>query len=414
MSHSMRPQSNNKVGTPITPRATFWLVLIAIVLLSANMRSPIVALGSIAPVVQDALHITEAQIGWLGAIPMIMFAIGAFISPPIGKRFGLENTLIIMLIMLTAGIIVRSWWLGWTGFLAGTILLSLAIGFANTLAAPIIKQRTPNNIALMTGLFSLTMTTVAGLVAGIVYPLTTMVGWQLALGGWAALGILATVIWVILRVRLGSSHKLPQTMDTSIDDDIPIWRSPLAWQLAVFMGLQSVMFYTAASFLPSIWLSKGLSQVEAGHMASVFQFMAPIAILSLTWLIRRGKSIQMVAAAAAAFNVIGSFGMAYMTPSLAWLWSALMGLGTSGIFTLSIMLFSLRTYTPQQASSLSGMVQTIGYLISIFGPLGAGWLHEHTGDWSLALLCLLLLMCVNVVAAWFASRPMMIDGRPVV
>ncbi|WP_230655668.1 MFS transporter [Psychrobacter sp. I-STPA10] len=412
MSQSMQSQPNSKHSSPITPKATFWLVLIAIVLLSANMRSPIVALGSIAPVVQDALHISEAQIGWLGAVPMIMFALGAFISPPIGKRFGLENTLIVMLVMLTAGIVVRSWWVGWTGFLLGTILLSLAIGFANTLAAPIIKQRTPNNIALITGLFSLTMTTVAGLVAGIVYPLTTKVGWQWALGGWAALGILATVFWVVLRIRLGSSHKLPQTMDTSIDDDISVWRAPLAWQLAVFMGLQSVMFYTSASFLPSIWLSKGLDQVQAGHMASVFQFMAPVAILSLTWLIRRGKSIQMVAVTSAALNVIGSFGMAYMTPSLAWLWSALMGLGTSGIFTLSIMLFSLRTYTPQQASSLSGMVQTIGYLIAIFGPLGAGWLHEHTGDWSLALLCLLLLMCVNVVAAWFASRPMMIDGKP--
>lgn len=412
MSQSSHPQPHSKPNNPVTPRATFWLVLIAIVLLSANMRSPIVALGSIAPVVQEALHISEAQIGWLGAIPMIMFAIGAFISPPIGKRFGLENTLIVMLVMLTAGIVVRSWWVGWTGFLVGTILLSLAIGFANTLAAPIIKQRTPQNIALITGLFSLTMTTVAGLVAGVVYPLTTMVGWQLALGGWAALGILAIVIWVILRLRLGSSHKLPQTMDTSIDDDIPIWRSPLAWQLAVFMGLQSVMFYTAASFLPSIWLSKGLSQVEAGHMASVFQFMAPIAILSLTWLIRRGKSIQMVAVTAAALNVIGSFGMAYLSPTLAGLWSALMGLGTSGIFTLSIMLFSLRTYTPQQASSLSGMVQTIGYLIAIFGPLGAGWLHERTDNWDLALLFLLALMCVNVVAAWFASRPMMIDGKP--
>ncbi|WP_227428829.1 CynX/NimT family MFS transporter [Psychrobacter sp. I-STPA6b] len=418
MSSTTQPESSKSSSSAqITrsapsPRFTFWLVLIAIILLSANMRSPIVALGSIAPVVQEALHIHEAQIGWLGAVPMLMFAVGAFISPPIGKRFGLENTLIVMLVMLTVGIIVRSWWVGWTGFLVGTVLLSFAIGFANTLAAPIIKQRTPNHIALITGLFSLTMTTVAGLVAGVIYPLTTKVGWQWALGGWASLGVLAIAVWIVLRIMLGSSHRIPQSMDTTPDDNISIWRSPLAWQLAVFMGLQSVMFYTTASFLPSIWLSKGLSQVQAGHMASVFQFMAPLAILSLTWLIQRGKSIQMVAITAAALNAIGSFGMAYLTPSVAWLWSALMGLGTSGIFTLSIMLFSLRTYTPQQASQLSGMVQTIGYMIAIFGPLGAGWLHEITGSWDLSLLLLFLLMVVNVVFSYFASRPMMIDGRP--
>ena len=395
-----------------TPRSTFWLVLIAIMLLSANMRSPIVALGSIAPVIQDSLQISEVQIGWLGAIPMLMFALGALISPSIGKRFGLENTLITMIALLTSGIVLRSVWDTWTGFLIGTMMLSLAIGFANTLAAPIIKQRTPNNIPLITGLFSLTMTVVAGMVAGVIYPLTTAFGWQLALGGWAILGVFAIIFWILLRVKLGSSHRLPNTLDTSVDEDTSIWRSALAWQLAVFMGLQSLMFYTVASFLPSIWADKGLDQVAAGQMASVFQLMGPAAIISMTWLIRRGVSIQKVAVAAASFNVIGAVGIAYLPNSLAWLWSGSMGLGCAGIFTMSIMLFSLRTYTPHQASKLSGMVQTIAYLIAFLGPVMTGWLHERAGNWDTPLLLILILMVINVGVAWLASRPIMIDGKP--
>lgn len=401
-----KPQENK------TPRATFWLVLIAIMLLSSNMRSPIVALGSIAPVIKDALQISEVQIGWLGAVPMLMFALGALISPPIGKRFGLENTLIAMLVLLTSGIILRSVWPTWTGFLIGTMLLTLAIGFANTLAAPIIKQRTPNNIPLITGLFSLTMTMVAGMVAGVIYPLTTLVGWQWALGGWSILGILAILFWIVLRIKLGSSHHIPQSMDSSAGDEVSIWRSGLAWQLAVFMGLQSLMFYTVASFLPSIWADKGLDQVTAGNMASVFQFMGPFAIVSMTWLIRRGVPIQMVAVAAALFNVLGALGIAYLPNSMAWVWSAAMGFGCAGIFTMSIMLFSLRTYTPHQASKLSGMVQTIAYLIAFFGPIGTGWLHERTHSWDTPLLLVLVLMIVNVAFAWLASRPVMIDGAP--
>lgn len=395
-----------------TPRATFWLVLIAIMLLSANMRSPIVALGSIAPVIEEALQISEVQIGWLGAIPMLMFALGALISPAIGKRFGLENTLIAMLVLLTAGIVLRSIWPTWTGFMTGTMMLTLAIGFANTLAAPIIKQRTPNNIPLITGLFSLTMTMVAGMVAGVIYPLTIKVGWQWALGGWALLGVLAILFWLVLRFKLGSSHRIPQSMDTTTGEDVTIWRSPLAWQLAVFMGLQSLLFYTLASFLPSIWSGKGLDQVAAGHMASVFQFMGPFAIISMTWLIRRGVSIQIVAVAAALFNVLGALGLAYLSNSLAWLWSASMGFGCAGIFTLSIMLFSLRTYTPHQASKLSGMVQTIAYLIAFFGPVVTGWIHHQSQTWDIPLLLVLILMVINVGIAWLASRPVMIDGRP--
>jgi len=392
-------------------RFTFWLVLCAIILLATNMRAPIVALGSIAPVVQEALDISEFQIGWLGAVPMLTFAIGALISPTIGKRFGLENTLIAMIGLLTAGMIIRAVIPTWSGFLIGTLLLTLAIGFANTLASPVIKQRTPKHIPLITGLFSLTMTVTAGIVAGVVLPLSEQVGWQWALGGWSLLGIFAIVIWLFLRVLLGSSNHqaiVPSISDTS---DISMWRTPFAWQIAVFMGLQSLLFYTVASFLPSIWVSKGLSVVSAGQMNSVFQFMAPVSILSLTWLINRGRPIQALAVFAAVLNVVGVLGVSYLSTDLAWLWSGMMGMGCAAIFTLSMMLFSLRTYTTNQASELSGMAQAVGYVIAFFGPLGTGWLHETTSSWNIPLLILLILMMLNVVIAWLISRPVMVDGK---
>jgi len=381
------------------------------ILLATNMRAPIVALGSIAPVVKDALDISEFQIGWLGAVPMLSFAVGALISPTIGKRFGLENTLIAMIGLLTVGMIIRTVIPTWSGFLIGTLLLTLAIGFANTLAAPVIKQRTPQHIPLITGLFSLTMTTAAGIVAGVVLPLSEQVGWQWALGGWTILGVFAFVIWLFLRVRLGSSNHqsvIPAALGSS---EISMWRTTFAWQIAIFMGLQSLLFYTVASFLPSIWVSKGLSAVSAGQMGSVFQFMAPVSILSLTWLVNRGRPIQALAVFAAVLNVVGILGVSYLSTDLAWLWSGMMGMGCSAIFTLSMMLFSMRTYTTNQASELSGMAQAVGYIIAFFGPLGTGWLHEMTGSWSMPLFIMLILMIVNVVIAWLVSRPVMVDGK---
>jgi CP family cyanate transporter-like MFS transporter len=392
---------------------TFWLVLSAMILLGTNMRAPIVALGSIAPVVQAALDISEIQIGWLGAVPMLTFAVGALIAPTIGKRFGLENTLIAMIVFLTLGMIIRTIIPTWIGFLSGTVILTLAIGFANTLAAPVIKQRTPNHIPLITGLFSLTMTVTAGLVAGVVLPLSEYVGWQWALGGWSFLGLFAIVIWVFLRLRLGSSTKQAVALAVPGSSNMSMWRTPFAWQIAIFMGLQSLLFYTVASFLPSIWVSKGLSAVEAGQMGSVFQFMAPISILSLTWLVNRGRPIQALAVFAAVLNVVGIIGISYLSTDLAWLWSGIMGIGCSAIFTLSMMLFSLRTYTANQASELSGMAQAVGYLIAFFGPLGTGWLHETTGTWDLPLLIMLVLMIGNVAIAWMVSRPVMVDGRQI-
>lgn len=408
--------SSSTLSTPPTSKLpstkfTFWLVLCAMILLATNMRAPIVALGSIAPVVQEALGISETQIGWLGAVPMLTFAFGSLISPAIGKRFGLENTLIVMIALLTLGMVIRSIIPTWLGFLSGTVMLTLAIGFANTLAAPVIKQRTPNHIALITGLFSLTMTISAGIVAGVVLPLSEYVGWQWALGGWSILGFFAVIIWVMLRLRLGSSSHIAAPIGAQGSSNISMWKNAFAWQIAIFMGLQSMLYYMVASFLPSIWVTKGLSAVTAGQMGSVFQFMAPVAILSLTWLVNRGRPIQALAVFAAVINVIGIVGVSYLSPNLAWLWSGLMGAGCSAIFTLSMMLFSLRTYTPNQSSELSGMAQVVGYLIAFFGPLGTGWLHEVTGSWDLPLLLITILMVINVVIAWLVSRPVMIDGR---
>lgn len=415
----LTPQSQSDAPSNLklpSSRFTFWLVLCAMILLATNMRSPIVALGSIAPVVQDALNISEIQIGWLGAVPMLTFALGALISPAIGKRFGIENTLIAMIALLTFGMVVRTVIPTWIGFLSGTLLLTLAIGFANTLAAPVIKQRTPNHIPLITGLFSLTMTVSAGIVAGVVLPLSAQVGWQWALGGWSILGIFAFIIWVLLRMRLGSSNHqpiAPLAKGVQAPSNISMWRTPFAWQIAIFMGLQSLLFYTVASFLPSIWLSKGLPAVSAGQMGSVFQFMAPVAILSLTWLVNRGRPIQALAVIAAVLNVIGLLGMSYLSVDLAWLWSALIGIGCSAIFTLCMMLFSMRTYTADQSSELSGMAQAVGYLIAFFGPLGTGWLHEATDSWDLPLLIMLVLMIINVGFAWLISRPVMVDGKKI-
>lgn len=387
MANTETTHSANEAQTHgLSARFILWLVLIAMVLLASNMRAPIVALGSVAPIVQDALSITETQIGWLGALPMLMFALGAFISPKISKHFGIENVLIAMIALLTVGIVVRTAVADWWWFMSGTLLLSLAIGFANTLAAPVIKQRTPNNIPLVTGVFSLTLTIAAGIVAGVVLPLSESVGWQWALGIWALLGVLTLGIWIFLRAKLGSSRQAGVTIGESTSQ-LSMWRLPFAWQIAIFLGLQSLLFYTVASFLPSIWISKGLSPVAAGQMATVFQFMAPVAILGLTWLVRRGQPISVTALGAGLLNVIGCAGIAYLpaqtAASTAWLWSALIGLGTSAIFTLCIMLFSLRTHTTDQARDLSGMAQTVGYLIAFLAHWGlAGCMNKRTtGTW---------------------------------
>lgn len=178
--------------------------------------------------------------------------------------------------------------------------------------------------------------------------------------------------------------------------------------MGIFMGIQSLLFYTVASFLPSIGMSYGLSLLDGGQLAFAFQVVAPAAIFLLTYLIKQGFSIRIIALAASLMNVVGVGGLIWL-PNHLLAWSALMGFGAAAIFTLSLMMFSLRTTRLDSARDLSGMVQAVGYAVAFFGPLVLGRLYEKTGTWELSLWVLFVLMCVNVGFGWLAGKDDKVD-----
>ena len=381
------------------------LLAIALILLAVNMRAPIVMLGSLAPILKDTLGLTDGMIGWLGALPMPAFAIGSLLSPYLARRLGLEQTLILMVGLLSLALGVRV--LGDAGlFFVGTGVMALAIGFMNTLGAPLIKKHAPNHIALMTGLLSLCMSLFAGAVAWAVLPMTQAFGWQISMGSWAVVGVMTLIVWLMIAKRSQSNS----TVTSQGKSNFNPWADINAWALAAFMGIQSLLFYGMAAFLPMIGAAKGLQLHRATELALTFQIAAPFTIITLTYLIKRGAPVRVTAVVAAILDAVGVAGLIYM-PEYLHLWSLLMGLGAASIFTLSLMMFSLRTHDAETARDVSGMVQAVGYTIAFFGPVLLGKLFEIYQDWHMPLMAFLALMVANIYFAWFATRPYMFESK---
>lgn len=381
------------------------LLTIALILLAVNMRAPIVMLGSLAPILKDTLGLTDGMIGWLGALPMPAFAIGSLLSPYLARRLGLEQSLILMVGLLSLALGVRV--LGDAGlFFVGTGVMALAIGFMNTLGAPLIKKHAPNHIALMTGLLSLCMSLFAGGVAWVVLPMTQAFGWQIGMGSWAVVGVMTLIIWLMIAKR----SKPNSTVTSQGKSNFNPWADINAWALAAFMGIQSLLFYGMAAFLPMIGAAKGLPLHRATELALTFQIAAPFTIIALTYLIKRGAPVRVTAVVAAILDAVGVAGLIYM-PEYLHLWSLLMGLGAASIFTLSLMMFSLRTRDAETARDVSGMVQAVGYTIAFFGPVLLGKLFEIYQDWHMPLMTFLALMVANIYFAWFATRPYMFESK---
>ena len=393
-----------------------WLVIwvvIAILLLAVNMRAPIIGFGAVAKYIQHDLGLSTKTIGLIGTIPVTAFAASSFIAPMISRRIGLENTLVLSASMLALGIFVRAWQPALGFLVVGTVLLSLAISLGNVLAPAVIKKYTPHNIGLVMGTYSMFLSVFAGVASGVAVPLVTHAGWQFALSVWGWVSIAALAAWlgvVHLRLRQKISSDDQDVLTQALAMPQPasqksVWRIPLAWWISVFMGLQSLTYYTLASFLPSLLIDKGLSKAQAGSVGMVFQVVAFPAILLLTKWVSNHWNLRTLAMAAALGNLIGVVGFGFLPlEGWVWVWSVAAGFGCGVIFTLCMMIFTLKSKDSQQAAELSGMAQTVGYSIAVTGPIVSGWLKDISQSWTLTIVFLTVLMIANCGFSWLATQ----------
>src|SRR5690606_15803576 len=150
----------------------------------------------------------------------------------------------------------------------GTAVFGVGIALGNVLLPAITKRDFPDRAGPMTGLYSSVMGLGATLAAGVSAPLALAVGWRGSLGTWAALALVALLVW------------LPQTRRTHRADPgtagrgsafRTLGRSRIAWQVAVFMGLQSLTFYVVLAWLPDLLQDQGMSVTGAGFLLAVSQ-----------------------------------------------------------------------------------------------------------------------------------------------
>src|SRR5690625_7602253 len=97
------------------------------------------------------------------------------------------------------------------------------------------------------------------------------VGWQILLLIWGIPVLIALAIWLFIYKRISQKHK--NGVKFFEPGSSGIWKSKLAWKVAAFMGLQSLIFYVTISWLPEMLISFGMSESAAGFMLSYFQFV---------------------------------------------------------------------------------------------------------------------------------------------
>lgn len=376
---------------------------VGIMFLALNLRAPFTSLAPVLNQIMDGLALSGAAAGLLTALPLLSFAVVSPIAASISKRLGLYSSLLIAVLFIGLGVSLRS-----AGSLMslhiGTMLIGAGIATGNVLLPVVVKVNFPTRIPMITSLYVFVMGAGATLSSSVMVPISSievasLTGWQLALLFNLIFPILALFIW--LPKVLNGTKKAVETKQEK-RDIVATWqliKCPIAWQVTLGIGLNSFTFYSLAGWLPTMLGDLGYSDTDAGYLYGLLQLSTMLPGLILLPFLSRSNNQRGLISICALTVFVSVIGFAAY-PQYAPIWVVLFGVANCSTFIIGMSFIGLRTTTPAQAATLSGMSQSIGYALAATGPSMAGYLFSKTNMW---LASLLFIAVVALFCALFAN-----------
>ncbi|SDP62128.1 MFS transporter, CP family, cyanate transporter [Klenkia soli] len=391
-----------------TSRRGLVLVAVAIVLTGFNLRTAVNGVGPVLQEIERGLGISSGAAGLITTMPLLCFAVIGFAGPPLAARFRdghvLAGALLVMAVGLLGRAVAPSFWL----FLLGTVATMVGGALGNVLLPGIVKHWFPHRTGLLVGAYSTTMA-VGGAVASVsTAPIAASVGadgWRWALGVWAVFAVLAVVPWLLVPRRATTGGAPAGAVRLRL-----LVRSSLAWQLAVFFGLQAMQAYVIVGWTAQYLRDEGMSAAAAGVLVGINALIViPLNALVPSGAVRQSWQRPMLVGFMACY-LVGWTGLLLSPLTLTWLWMSMLGIGM-GTFAMVLSLLGLRARTPETVNALSTVVQGWGYSIAAVGPLLVGLLRGLTGGYTGMFVLVYAGVAGLFVTGWLVCADRQVDDE---
>ena len=401
------------------PRHAGVLLFVAVCLVAANLRMTITAVGPLLDEIATDRGVAPVTLGLLGSLPLITWGLVSPLAHGLSARVGMSRAVSWALVALAAGTLWRSLPGTDANLWLGTALIGVGLGFANALLPAVIKRDFPARVPLLMGVYTALLGGTGAIGAGLAAPLADLslggdrLGWEASLLLMGAPIPIALAVWIIAN-RLGRRGARAALLASGISDtesatspntlaradaaqsaapitmgtrDAPpgsagrrIWRDPLAWQVSLYMGSQSAIFYSLAAWLAPFEISQGRTPVAAGLILMTFQIVGIAGSLALPLIARGPRRKRWLPGLLPTLTLIAMLGIA-LWPGAIIAWLVIGGLAGGGSLTMALTLMAMRARTAEHATALSGMAQSLGYLIAAVGPFAFGALLGASGGW---------------------------------
>lgn len=382
------------------------IVFLGILFLALNLRAPFTSLAPVLGQIMEDFSLSASAAGVLTALPLLSFAFFSPMAAGISRRFGLYPSMLLALMTISSGIILRSWGDEVPLYL-GTVMIGAGIAIGNVLLPVVVKVNFPAKIGVITSLYVFAMGLASTLSASLMVPISKielidMSGWQVALLFNLFFPALALTIWLpkIIKNKQNISKKEEVDKGTTVRQ---LLNCPVAWHVALGIGLNSFTFYSFAGWLPKMLSELGFSEIDAGYIYGFLQFSTMVPGLLLLPILSRVQNVRVLISLCACSVFIAVIGLINM-PDFAIFWVALFGLANCSTFIIGMSFVGLRTTSPSQAAALSGLSQSIGYGLTAMGPSLIGYLRALTNTWTVPLLVIAAIALICTIFVNLAAR----------
>jgi CP family cyanate transporter-like MFS transporter len=354
--------------------------------------------GEIPPVLRD-LPLSDFERSLLVTIPVICFSLAAFAGPPLSARIGEERALLVMCGALCMGLVLRPWWPSASLF-AGTVVCGIAVAVMNVMMPSVLRRRFPTRLGEMTAAYTMALSIGAALASGLTVPLVNAFGGAVApaLAVWSVAAAVAFGVWLV-------QLRVPRPGPRAAGAELGLLRHPLAWQITLFFGVQSALFYALLSWLPTIYRDHGTDAATAGGVLAWMTFIGIAGNFAAPQIAARFQRARLSVILSAGATTLGVLGVLLAPTAAPFVWATLLGIGTAGTFSLTLLLMASRARDSTIAARLSSMAQGLGYMISVVGPLGVGLVHSMSGSWTAPLLLVIGLCAATLLSGVAGARP---------
>ena len=362
-----------------------------------NLRSVLLGVPPVLGHLRDDLHLSYTAAGLVTSLPILMLGVLALPGAALVRRRGAHRVVAAGLALVALGAAARALPGGAAPVYLGTVVLAAGIAVAQPGLPVMLQSWFPGRVqrpsTLVTLGFIVGEVAAAGLTGPVVEPLA---GWRGSFVVWAVPAVLALLAWLPVPAAQAEAAAVRRPLR-------PLLRSPLVWWVAVLFAAQSLVFFSANTWVPST-VHGGSSSAAAAVDLTVLNFVMLPVTLALAVTRRpfvRSRAFYVVASVAA---LTGAAGWMLAADSAGPLWALLMGGGTGATFA-GLLAYPPSVAAPEDVAPFAGMMLTVGYVTAFLGPVLGGTARDLLHRQAAPFIPILVAAVAMVVASLRLPHP---------